>query len=196
MNTLRLVQAERSLDGVPTLFIIDDPHKEQDAFSEDGFDKAYDWYTSGPRQRLQPGGAIIIVMTRWSTKDLTGQLMKAQGEVKGDQWEVVEFPAILPTGKPVWPEYWSLDELETQKASLPVKKWNAQFMQNPIADEGAIIKREWWQDWPHENPPKVDYIIQSYDTAFLKKESADYSAITTWGVFRDDKRDPFDPVGC
>jgi len=128
------------------LLIIDDPHKEQDAFSKDGFDKAYDWYTSGPRQRLQPGGAIVIVMTRWSTKDLTGQLMKAQGEVKGDQWEVVEFPAILPNGKPVWPEYWSLDELETQKASLPVKKWNAQFMQNPTADEGAIIKREWWRD--------------------------------------------------
>ena len=168
------------------LLIIDDPHKEQDALSKDGFDKAYDWYTSGPRQRLQPGGSIVIVMTRWSTKDLTGQLLKAQGDVKGDHWEVIEFPAILPNGKPVWPEYWSLDELETQKASLPVKKWNAQFMQQPTADEGAIIKREWWRDWPNENPPKVDYIIQSYDTAFLKKESADFSAITTWGVFRDD----------
>ena len=79
------------------LLIIDDPHKEKDLLSRDSFDKAYEWYTSGPRQRLQPGGRIILVMTRWSTRDLTGALLKAQGEVKGDKWEVIEFPAILPS---------------------------------------------------------------------------------------------------
>ncbi len=63
------------------------------------------WYTAGPRQRLQPGGAIVIVMTRWSTKDITGQLLKAQSEEGSDQWEVVELPALLPDGKPVWPEF-------------------------------------------------------------------------------------------
>ena len=168
------------------LLIIDDPHKEKDLSSKESFDKAYEWYTAGPRQRLQPGGRIILVMTRWSTRDLTGTLLKAQGEVKSDQWEVVEFPAILPNNKPVWPEYWNLDELETVKASISVGKWNAQYMQTPTAEEGALIKRDWWRDWKHEQPPKCDFIIQSYDTAFLKKESADYSAITTWGVFRDD----------
>ena len=151
--------------------------------SKESFDKAYEWYTAGPRQRLQPGGRIILVMTRWSTRDLTGTLLKAQGEVKSDQWEVIEFPAILPNNKPVWPEYWNLDELETVKASISVGKWNAQYMQTPTAEEGALIKRDWWRDWKHEQPPKCDFIIQSYDTAFLKKESADYSAITTWGVF-------------
>jgi predicted phage terminase large subunit-like protein len=169
------------------LLIIDDPHKEQDAMSKAGFDKAYEWYTSGPRQRLQPGGAIVVVMTRWSTKDLTGRLMQGQKEVKGDQWEVIEFPAIMPSGLPVWPEYWKLDELEKVEATLPIAKWNAQWMQAPTAEEGALIKREWWQDWPHENPPVTEFIIQSYDTAFLKKETADYSAITTWGMFRDDE---------
>ena len=56
------------------LLIIDDPHKEQD-LKKDGksFEKAWDWYLSGPRQRLQPGGKIVVVMTRWSTKDITGQ---------------------------------------------------------------------------------------------------------------------------
>ena len=166
------------------LLIIDDPHKEQDAMSKEGFDKAYEWYTSGPRQRLQPGGAIVVVMTRWSTKDLTGCLIHGQKEVKGDQWELIEFPAIMPSGLPVWPEYWKLDELEKVEATLPIAKWNAQWMQAPTAEEGALIKREWWQDWPHENPPQTEFIIQSYDTAFLKKETADYSAITTWGVFR------------
>ena len=139
---------------------------------------------AGPRQRLQPGGKIVIVMTRWSVKDLTGQLIQSMSSDEGDQWDVVELPAILPSGKPVWPGYWSLKELEKTKASIPVSNWNAQYMQQPTAEEGALIKREWWQDWPHKHPPKIEYTIQSYDTAFLKKETADYSAITTWGIFK------------
>ena len=165
------------------LLIIDDPHKEKDMLSKDSYDKVYDWYTSGPRQRLQPGGKIVLVMTRWSTKDLTGQLIKAQGDIKGDNWEVVEFPAIMPNEKPVWPEYWKKSELESVKASISVSKWNAQYMQAPTSDEGALIKREWWKDWTGDKPPKCQFIIQSYDTAFLKSETADYSAITTWGIF-------------
>ena len=167
------------------LLIIDDPHSEQDAMSLNAFDNAYEWYTSGPRQRLQPGGQIVLVMTRWSKKDLTGILLKNQKEVKGDQWEVVEFPAIIDD-QPVWPEYWKLEELEKVKVTLPVSKWNAQWMQKPTSEEGAIIKREWWQVWDKDELPYVDYVIQSYDTAFLKKETADYSAITTWGVFYPD----------
>ena len=166
------------------LLIIDDPHKEQDIKKDSkSFEKAWNWYTSGPRQRLQPGGKIVCVMTRWSTKDLTGQLIKAQGEDDSDQWEVVELPAILPSGKPVWPEYWTKEELTKTKSSIPVSNWNAQYMQQPTAEEGAIIKRDWWRNWEHKDPPRIKYKIQSYDTAFLKKESADYSAITTWGVF-------------
>ena len=165
------------------LLIIDDPHKEKDMLSKDSYDKVYDWYTSGPRQRLQPGGKIVLVMTRWSTKDLTAQLLKAQGDVKGDSWEVVEFPAILDSGMPVWPEYWKKSELETVKASISIPKWNAQYMQNPTSEEGAILKREWWRNYDSDKTPKMNFIIQSYDTAFLKKETSDYSAITTWGVF-------------
>ena len=165
------------------LLIIDDPHSEQDALSPNAMENAYEWYTSGPRQRLQPGGKIVLVMTRWSTKDLTGILLNNQKEVKGDQWDVVEFPAILDHGTPVWPEYWKLDELEKVKATLPVQKWNAQWMQQPTSEEGAIIKREWWRPWKSKYIPPLQHVIQSYDTAFLKSETADYSAITTWGVF-------------
>ena len=166
------------------LLIIDDPHSEQDVSSPNAFDKAYEWYTSGPRQRLQPGGRIVLVMTRWSTKDLTQKLINAQKNENADQWEVIEFPAILPNGKPVWPEYWKLEDLESVKAATGVAKWNAQYMQNPTSEEGALIKREWWKDWEHDHLPVIDHIIQSYDTAYLKKETADYSAITTWGIFR------------
>ena len=170
------------------LFIIDDPHSEQDAMSEGRLEEAYEWYTSGPRQRLQPGGKIIVVMTRWGLRDLTGRLIKAQGsDVLSDQWEVVEFPAILPSENPLWPEFWKKDDLLKVKASLPVQKWGAQWQQQPTAEEGAIVKKEWWRIWKKEDIPEVDYIIQSYDTAFSKKESADYSAITTWGVFRSEE---------
>ena len=165
------------------LLIIDDPHSEQDALNAAALEKAYEWYTSGPRQRLQPGGAIVVVMTRWSTKDLTGALMKSQKEIKSDKWEVIEFPAIMPSGEPVWPEFWKLEELEGVKASLSVPKWNAQWMQDPTSEEGSIIKRDWWKVWEKSEIPPLIHVIQSYDTAFLKKETADYSAITTWGVF-------------
>ena len=167
------------------LLIIDDPHKEQDLKGDgSAFDKAWNWYMSGPRQRLQPGGKIVLVMTRWSTKDLTGKLMEAQTDDSGDVWDIVELPAILPSGKPVWPEYWNIKELEKTKASIPVANWNAQYMQQPTAEAGAMIKRDWWQDWTKKDPPPIEYTIQSYDTAFLKKQTADYSAITTWGVFK------------
>ena len=172
------------------LFIIDDPHSEQDAMNPKSMIDVYEWYTSGPRQRLQPGGAIVIVMTRWNVNDLTGMLLRdAARDIKADQWELIELPAILPSGKALWPEYWELEELESVKAALRGgPKWHAQYMQNPSSEEGALIKREWWQEWPNKEPPECDYIIQSYDTAFLKSEMADYSAITTWGVFHPEGR--------
>ena len=151
--------------------------------SDMAMDRAYEWYNSGPRQRLQPGGSILVVMTRWAEDDLTGRLIKAQKEPKADKWKLISFPAILESGKPVWPEYWDLDELEKVKASLPVRNWSAQYMQEPTSEEGAIIKREWWRVWKKKSIPNLSHVIQSYDTAFSAKETADYSAITTWGIF-------------
>tara|TARA_R110000772_G_scaffold268343_1_gene394952 strand:- start:1259 stop:2092 length:834 start_codon:yes stop_codon:yes gene_type:complete len=130
-------------------------------------------------------------MTRWGKKDLTGRLLAAQGnDVMSDQWEVVEFPAIMPSDKPLWPEFWEKDALLSIKASLPVGKWSAQWQQQPTSTESAIIKRSWWQDWENEKIPPVKYILQSYDTAFSKKETADYSAITTWGIFNPEDGGP------
>jgi hypothetical protein len=153
------------------LLIIDDPHSEQDAqqgqFNSEVYDRVYEWYTSGPRQRLQPGGAIIVVMTRWSNKDLTGQILKSTSDRKGmDDWEVIEFPALMPSGRPLWPEFWSEEELEALKAELPVSKWSAQYQQDPTSEEGALIKREWWREWDSLTPPPCEAIIQSWDTAF------------------------------
>lgn len=173
------------------ILIIDDPHSEQEAalaqVNPDIYDKVYEWYTSGPRQRLQPGGAIVIVMTRWSLRDLTGQVIKSSASRGGDEWEVIEFPAILPSGNPLWPEFWSIDELEKLHTELPNGKWMAQYQQQPTSDSSAIVKREWWKIWPHERPPQCDYILQTWDTAFEKNTRADYSACTTWGIFYNDE---------
>ena len=169
------------------ILIIDDPHSEQEATLAENnpevYDKTHEWYTSGPRQRLQPGGAIIIVMTRWSKKDLTGQVLKSAAQRSGEEWEVIEFPAILPDDLPLWPQFWSLTELLALKNELPNGKWMAQYMQQPTSDVSAIVKREWWKIWEHEDPPYCEFLIQSWDTAFLKTQRSDYSACTTWGVF-------------
>jgi predicted phage terminase large subunit-like protein len=174
------------------LLIIDDPHSEQEAklaMTDPGiFDSVYEWYTSGPRQRLQPGGSIVIVMTRWSTKDLTGRILKSSIEdEKVNEWEIIELPALLPSGNPLWPEFWPIEELEALKAELPVSKWNAQYQQKPTSEEGAIIKREWWKMWEGDRPPSCEFIIQSWDTAFTKSNRSDFSACTTWGVFHPDE---------
>jgi predicted phage terminase large subunit-like protein len=169
------------------ILIIDDPHSEQEAalaeINPEIYDKTYEWYTSGPRQRLQPGGSIVVVMTRWSKKDLTGQVLKSAAQRSGEEWEVIEFPAILPSGNPLWPQFWSLDELSALKNELPNQKWMAQYMQNPTSDASAIVKREWWQIWERDDPPSCEFVLQSWDTAFEKTNRADYSACTTWGVF-------------
>jgi predicted phage terminase large subunit-like protein len=175
------------------LLIIDDPHSEQEAALAAGdpsvFDKVYEWYTSGPRQRLQPGGSIVVVMTRWSKRDLTGKILKAMTDRDGDEWEIIELPAILPSEKPLWPEFWSYEELSKLRIELPLSKWAAQYQQNPTSEEGALVKREWWQVWEKEIPPQCQFIIQSWDTAFTKSERADYSACTTWGVFYKDENE-------
>jgi len=170
--------------------IIDDPHDEQQSLqaitNPEIYDRIYDWYTSGPRQRLQPGGNLCVVMTRWSKRDLTAQLLQKSATTEGEKWKLIAFPAILPSGKPLWPEFWSLSALLATKEAIAVQKWSAQYMQNPVSEEGAIVKRSDWQRWPHDKPPAIDFVLQTMDTAFEKTQRADYSAITTWGVFQID----------
>ena len=172
------------------LFIIDDPHSEQDAKTgrPDVFLPAWEWFQSGPLQRLMPGGAIIIVMTRWSKLDLTGQIVSQMNKEDGvDQWEVVDFPAIKDDGEALWPEFWPVEELLAKKAGMDVRYWNAQYMQNPVSEEGALIKREWWKIWEDEIPPQCEFTIMSLDAAQEANNRADYNALTTWGVFFNEK---------
>ena len=126
---------------------------------------------------------IVVHNTRWSKRDLVGQVLKAEAQRGGEGWEIIEFPAIMPSGKPLWPEFWPLNELEALKAELPNSKWQAQYQQSPTSESAAIIKREWWRTWEKEDPPYCEFILQAWDTAFEATRRADYSACTTWGVF-------------
>jgi predicted phage terminase large subunit-like protein len=176
------------------LFIIDDPHSEQEAKTgrPDVFLPAWEWFQSGPLQRLMPGGAIIIVMTRWSKLDLTGMIVQqTERNEDVDAWEVVEFPAIKEDGEALWPEFWDVEELLAKKAALDIRYWNAQYMQKPTSEEGALIKREWWQIWEKENPPECEFIIMSLDAAQEATTRADYNALTTWGVFYNEETQNF-----
>jgi len=176
------------------LFIIDDPHSEQEAKTgrPDVFLPAWEWFQSGPLQRLMPGGAIIIVMTRWSKLDLTGMIVQqTERNEDVDPWEVVEFPAIKDDGQALWPEFWDVEELLSKKAALDIRYWNAQYMQKPTSEEGALIKREWWQIWEKEDPPDCEFIIMSLDAAQEATNRADYNALTTWGVFYNEETNNF-----
>ena len=183
------------------LFIIDDPHSEQEARQgrPDVFLPAWEWFQSGPLQRLMPGGAIIVVMTRWSKLDLTGQFVNhmIQND-EADQWELVEFPAILNTGtdkeKPLWPEFWPLEELNAKRVGMDPRYWQAQYMQNPTAEEGALIKREWWQIWEKDDPPPCEFVIMSLDAAQEANNRADYNALTTWGVFFNEETNNYNII--
>lgn len=183
------------------LFIIDDPHSEQDAKlgRPDVFLPAWEWFQSGPLQRLMPGGAIIVVMTRWSKLDLTGQIVNQM--IKNDEvdpWEVVEFPAIIEdkngNEESLWPDFWPLKELLAKKAALDLRYWNSQYMQNPVSEEGALIKREWWQIWDKEDPPSCEFTIMSLDAAQEASNRADYNALTTWGVFFNEETNNYNII--
>jgi predicted phage terminase large subunit-like protein len=181
------------------LFVIDDPHSEQDikVNSRAAFDNAWSWFQTGPLQRLMPGGAIIVIMTRWSLIDLTGRLIDYN--IKNPDsvpWELVELPAILDAGtdheKSLWPAQWPLELLQATRQQLDPRYWNAQYMQNPTSDMAALISRKDWKIWDKEDPPTCEYVIQSWDTAHETKTTSDYSACTTWGVWynNEDKNNP------
>lgn len=181
------------------LLLVDDPHSEQDILNGNFeiFEKAYQWFTYGARTRLMPGGRVVIIATRWHLDDLIGRVVRDAKQNPGaDQYEVFEFPAILEvdrvdpeTGvvkkveRALWPEFFKLEELQRTRETMPTFQWNAQYQQNPTSEEGAIIKREYWKQWTRETPPECEFIIMALDAAAEAHNRADFTALTTWGIF-------------
>jgi predicted phage terminase large subunit-like protein len=180
--------------------ILDDVMSEDDAISASGRRYIKEWYPAGLRTRIMPNGAIVIINTRYHYDDLCGWLLKQQenmGEFETIPWEVIRIPAWvdeeaaqlldLPVGSSYFPQWKSDDVLRMDeseiKASNGSRYWNALYMQDPTPEEGGIIKKKWLKHWEYEEPPTCDFIIQTYDTAFSTKTTADYSVIQTWGIF-------------
>lgn len=196
------------------LLLVDDPHSEQDVLNGnfEVFDKAYEWFTYGARTRLMPGGRVAIIQTRWHLDDLTGRVVRDMAHNdQADKYEIVEFPAILEIEqevedpetdktisklieKPLWPEFFNLRALHQTKASMPLFQWNAQYQQKPTAEEAAIVKREWWNEWVEENPPPCEYMIMTLDAAAEKNNRADFTALTTWGVFYNEEENRYEII--
>lgn len=173
------------------LLVADDLVSEQAMLAnpDAAFEVAWRYMQVGPLQRLMPGGRIIMIGTRWGKLDPIGRALKwAQDNPDSLPWHEVRFPAILPSGKSLWPEQWPLDQLLAKKAGMQPQFWAAQYMQEPTSEEGAIIKREWWRIWEKEKPPEVEFVIQVWDTAHETKNHNDYSACITWGVFFNEEK--------
>ncbi len=179
--------------------IVDDAVTEQT--SDTDREKINRWYWKGLNTRLLPKGAEVIVNTRWFVDDLSGYTLK-MAEKTERPFRVIKFPAILDqkasemlreglpstderfkVGTSFWPEFWPTKVLLEKKQVLSPSEWSALYMQDPISEEGGIVKRSDWQPWTDSKPPKCRYVVVSMDTAFSAKESSDYTAYTVWGVF-------------
>ena len=175
------------------------------SIAPDGVEDVFDIQVEGTESFLANG--VVSHNTRWHQRDLIGRLVK-DGSLNedGDQYEIFEFPAIIERKNPLadlknegfdpdapatlqkslWPEQWSLESLLRTKASMPAWQWNAQYQQNPTAQEAAIIKRDNIKWWPKEDPPAVDFIVQAFDTALTTNTRSDYSVCQTWGVWKNE----------
>ena len=173
------------------LLLIDDPIKGREEADSAAMRKnLLDWYRATAYTRLMPNGSVVLIQTRWHEDDLAGWILKETGH---EGWDVVEFPAILneraagmlelKEGDPLWEESYPLPRLQEIKKTIGTREWSSLYAQKPSVEEGNIIKRWWWKTWTRENPPEMDYILQSWDTAYTVTETSDYSACTTWGVF-------------
>ena len=192
--------------------ILDDVMSEEDSFSEAGRKYIKEWYPAGLRTRIMPNGIILIINTRYHFDDLCGWLLKQQEEISDYgiiPWEVIKIPAWvdeasaelldLPVGSSYFPE-WKPDEVlkvdeQEIKASNGSRYWESLYMQNPVAEEGGLIKKDWVQWWEYDEPPACDFIIQTYDTAFSTRTTADFSVIQTWGIFCSYNQDEYGEEG-
>lgn len=181
----------------------------QDADSVTIRDKTWETYMADVRTRLertrdgmQPW--IVYAATRWHFDDPAGRILPPTAIGKtgwftakdGEKWYVITLPAVIETqaeaaddalgrrvGEHLWPEWWDKNHFAQEKRSQSARNWTSLYQQKPSPDEGGILKREFWQKWPDKTPPKCEYVLSMYDTAFEEGEENDFTARTHWGVF-------------
>ena len=200
--------AGRRGDGV----ICDDLLRgRKDADSKTVRNSVWEWYLSDIRPRLKPSAWIVMIGTRWHEDDVAGRILPPESIGKsgwvtakdGEQWYVLSLAAVIETaeerdndplgreiGDILWPGWFTPEMLEQERKTQGRRNWSALYQQKPRPNEGAILKRADWRRWPHEKPPKCEYVVSVYDTAFEEGEENDYTARTTWGVFWHEEERP------
>lgn len=165
------------------LGLIDDPLKDrEEADSQTQRDKVWNWYRSTFYTRLMPGGAIVLIQTRWHEDDLAGRLLEQDGRVEdGGQWTVLELPAIDEAGEALWPEWYPVETLRRIEGTVGPREWSALFQQRPQPDEGTYFQREWFTEWT--TLPQLNYYGTS-DYA-VTDGGGDYTVHRVWGVDQD-----------
>jgi predicted phage terminase large subunit-like protein len=197
-----------SVDGALTgeggdIIVIDDPHNVREADSSTVRQGVLEWWDQAMQSRLNDPktGAFVIIMQRVHENDLTGHILANEHE----DWDHLCLPARYEVGHPtpvrsslyftdprteenelLWPERVDDNTLSNLEKSLGSYASAGQLQQRPMPKGGGILRAEWWVPWEKESLPDIEYVIQSWDTAFSTKEKSSYSARTTWGVFKKD----------
>lgn len=158
------------------LGLIDDPFKDrEDADSETQREKVWNWYRSTFFTRLMPGGAIILIQTRWHEDDLAGRLLNQNAS----EWTVLDLPAINAKGEALWPEWYDIPALERIKATIGPREWSALYQQKPQPDEGTFFQRDWLKEW--SDKPK-DLMVYGTSDYAVTDGGGDYTVHRVWGV--------------
>jgi predicted phage terminase large subunit-like protein len=161
------------------LLLIDDPVKDrEEAESETRRETVYNWYSSTAYTRLMPGGAVILIQTRWHESDLAGRLLEAEAK-GGDKWDKLILPAILSNGQALWPEWYPIDALNRTKAAIGPRDWSALYQQQPAPDDGTFFLKAWFKR--HEKPPERVHVYMTSDYAVTEGDG-DYTEHAIWGV--------------
>lgn len=167
------------------VFIVDDPIKgREEADSPTIREKLKSWYSSVVYTRLDPGGAIVLVATRWHDDDLIGHVLREHAH---ENWEVIDFPALGDEGEALWPERFDAEWLLRRKRTLPSRDWDALYQQRPQSEEGSIIKRGFWKPWTEQPPAAPQMVLISLDPAYTADQENDRSACTVWWLFADER---------
>lgn len=157
--------------------LIDDPFKNrEEADSEVRRETVWKWYTSTLRTRLMPGGAIVLILTRWHEDDLAGRLLEKQR----NEWKVIELPAVPDEGtakeRALWPEWYDLAALKRIRSDIGPRDWSALYQQKPTPDDGTFFKREWFR-WYDEAPKQLHrYLCSDYAVSEGKGDWTEHGA--------------------
>lgn len=170
------VGVEKALTGKGAdILLIDDPLKDRaEADSEVRREAVWKWYQSTAYTRLMPGGAVVVIQTRWHEDDLAGRLLNGS-----DNWDVLSLPAIDETGAALWPEWYDVDALDRIRSNIGPREWSALYQQQPQPDEGSYFVREWLQHWQVKPAALNIYVTSDYA---VTEDGGDWTVFCVWGI--------------